>query len=147
MSFFVVEVILILISIIWAKRMVAKRTGFAKRLVIGKDSDEDIQKMQQLAERILSSPEKIAELEGDNLTINVELKEGKNVKVIVESSRTKVISSEENGTKVFNNAWTEKGAVAITAFTIWAIALWFHIIIALWVDCQMALHALSQMAP
>lgn len=147
MSFFVIEAVLIVISIILAKRMVAKRIEFAKRLVIGKDSEEDIQKMEQLAEKILSSPKEIAELEGNDLTINVEAKEGKIVKVTVESQRTKVISSKENGTKTFNNAWTEKGAVAITAFTLWGIALWLHILIALWVECQMALHALSQMAP
>ncbi len=147
MSFFVIEAVLIVICIILAKVMVTKRIGFAKRIVIGKDSEEDIQKMKQLAERILVSPHEVEELENNDFKINVELQHGKAVKVIVKSEKTDVICSEENGTHAFNNAFSEIGAVAITAFTIWAFALIFHVMISFWVEYLMAMQRLSQMAP
>lgn len=135
MSFLVIEVILITVSIILAKKMVANKTGFAKRLVIGKDSDANIEKMKHFAERQLAR--EITDPALDGMTINLEIKNGKIVKAEIESSKTKVTSSDENGTNVSNQGWSQKGAVAFTAFALWGMALWLHIIIALAVECIM----------
>lgn len=132
MSFFVIEGILIVVSIILANKMVANRKGFAKRFIIGKDSETNIEKMKQFAEGLLVK--EVTDPELEDLTINVEIRNGKIVKTIIESDKTKIISSKENGTNYFNQAWSKRGAVALTAFTLWGIALWFHIIIALWVE-------------
>lgn len=138
MSFFVIEAILIVVCIILAKIMIAKRIGFAKRLNIGKDSDESVEKLKKFAENLLSK--EISDPELDGLTINVEIKEGKIVQAKIENDKTQIISSEENGTRYFNHAWSKRGAVGITAFTLWGIALWLHIIITLfWEAYRMSL--------
>lgn len=129
MSFFVIEAILIVICIILAKIMVAKRIWFAKRLNIGKDSEANVEKLKQFAENLLSK--EITDPLLDGLTINVEIKEGKIVQTKIESDKTQIISSKENGTRYFNHAWSQRGAVGITAFSIWGIALWLHLILAL----------------
>lgn len=144
-SFFIVEAILIFISIILAKRMVDKRSGLAKRFVIDKEPEDDIKKMKQLTENVLSK--EVSNSEIDDLTINVEIKKGKIVKVTAESEKTKVISSSENGTNVSNKAWSKKGAIAMIAFTIWAFAMWGHIIISLFMEWYAAIQRLSQMIP
>lgn len=142
MSFLVIEVILIAISVILAKKMVANKIGFAKRFVIGKDSEVNTEKMKEFAEKLLTK--EVTDPELDNLTINLKIKDGKIVEADVESDRTKVTSSDENGTNISNQAWSEKGAVACIAFTIWGIALWLHIIIALAVECIMLAHIFPQ---
>lgn len=129
MSFFVIEAILIVICIFLAKKMVAKRIWFAKRLNIGKESDAKVEKLKLLAESLLSK--EITDPAWDGLTINVEIKEGKIVQTKIENDKTQIISSEENGTRYFNHAWSQRGAVGITAFTIWGIALWLHILLTL----------------
>lgn len=129
MSFFVIEAILIVICIFLAKKMVSKRIWFAKRLKIGKDSDANVEKLKKFAESLLSK--EITDPALDGLTINVEIKEGKIVQTKIENDKTQIISSEENGTRYFNHAWSQRGAVGITAFTIWGIALWLHILLTL----------------
>lgn len=129
MSFFVIEAILIVICIFLAKKMVSKRIWFAKRLNIGKDSDANVEKLKKFAESLLSK--EITDPALDGLTINVEIKEGKIVQTKIENDKTQIISSEENGTRYFNHAWSQRGAVGITAFTIWGIALWLHILLTM----------------
>lgn len=129
MSFFIIEAILIVICIFLAKKMVANRIWFAKRLKIGKDSDAKVEKLKLLAENLLSK--EVTDSELDGLTINVEIKEGKIVQTKIENDKTQIISSEENGTRYFNHAWSQRGAVGITAFTIWGIALWLHILLTM----------------
>ncbi len=129
MSFFIIEAILIVVCIFLAKKMVDKRIWFAKRLNIGKDSEANVEKLKQFAENLLSKEIKDSELDG--LTINVEIKEGKIVQAKIENEKTQIISSKENGTHYFNRAWSKRGAVGITAFTIWGIALWVHILLTL----------------
>ena len=129
MSFFVIEAILIVICIFLAKKMVSKRIWFAKRLNIGKDSDVKVEKLKMIAENLLLK--EVTDSELDGLTINVEIKEGKIVQTKIENDKTQIISSEENGTRYFNHAWSQRGAVGITAFTIWGIALWLHILLTL----------------
>lgn len=129
MSFFVIEAILIVVCIILARIMVDKRIWFAKRINIGKESEDKVEKLKLFAENLLSK--EITDPELDNLTINVEIKGGKIVQTNVENDKTQIISSKENGTRYFNHAWSKRGAIGITAFTIWGIALWLHILLTL----------------
>lgn len=132
MSFFVIEAILIVVCIFLAKKMVSKRIWFAKRLNIGKDSDDKVEKMKLFAENLLSK--EVTDSELDGFTINVEIEDGKIVRAKVENDKSEIITSNENGTRYFNHAWSQRGAVGITAFTIWGIALWLHIIITMIVE-------------
>lgn len=139
MAFFAIEAVLIVLCIITANVMVKKRIWFTKRLVIVKESDGEVEKLKAIAENLLSKEVTDPSLEG--LTINVHIKDGKIAETEVKSAKTKVLSSKKDGTRSFNQAWSPKGAVAITAFTIWGVALWLHILITM----AYQIYALQQM--
>jgi len=142
MVFLVIELILVAISIIVANKMIKKRIWFTKRMVIGKESDAKVEKMKQVAENLLSK--EITDSELGDLTINVKINDGKIVETKVESAETIVLSSNEYGTRTFNLAWTKRGAVAVTAFTLWVIALWLQFIITLLYYAYMSANLLPQ---
>ncbi len=141
MEFLVIEAVLIVISIITANVMVKKRIWFTKRFIIGKESNYEVEKLKLLAEELLSKEVTDPSLNG--LTISVEIKDGKIVESTVESGKTKVMCSEENGTRVLNQALSQKGALVLTSFVIWGVALWLHIIITL----LYGMYVLNQMIP
>lgn len=141
MEFLVIEAVLIVLCIITANVMVKKRIWFTKRLVIGKELGDEVEKLKVVAENLLSKEVTDPSLEG--LTINVQIKDGKIVETEVKSDKTRVLSSKKDGTRSFNQAWSPKGAVAVTTFTIWGIALWLHILITMMYE----LYKLQQMLP
>lgn len=140
-SFVVIELILIAISIIVAKKMVDNHKGLAKRCIIGKESESEVEKLKHVAEKILSK--EVTDFGLDGMTINVQIKDGNIVETTVQSERTKVMSSKENGTRTFNLAWSKKGAIATIAFTFWGVGFFLHILIGMAYE----IYVLSSMIP
>ena len=145
-AFVVIQAILILISVLISQRMVENRSWLAKRMLIGGDSQEDIKKMIELAVRTFNGDPVQTDL--PQYTLSVTKEAGKIVKVEVETQSTHVIYDGNHKTdeRVINKAWSERGAVAMNAFVIWGVIFWLGIIIGLFVEMQMSLSALEQLA-
>lgn len=145
-SFVVIQAIIILISVLISQRMVKNRSWLDKRMLIGGDSQEDIKKMIELAVRTFNGDPVQTDL--PQYTLSVTKEEGKIVKVEVETQRTHVIYDGNHKTDeiVINKAWSEKGAIAVNAFVIWGVVFWLSIIVGLFVEMQMSLSTLRQLA-
>ena len=145
-SFVVIQAIIILISVLISQRMVKNRSWLAKRMLIGGDSQEDIKKMIELAVRTFNGDPVQTDL--PQYTLSVTKEEGKIVKVEVETQRTHVIYDGNHKTDeiVINKAWSEIGAIAVNAFGIWGVVFWLSIIVGLFVEMQMSLSTLRQLA-
>lgn len=145
-AFVVIQAIFIFISVLISQRMVENRSWLAKRMLIGGDSQEDIKKMIELAVRTFNGDPVQTDL--PQYTLSVTKEAGKIVKVEVETQRTHVIYDGNHKTdeRVINKAWSERGAVAMNAFVIWGVIFWLGIIIGLFVEMQMSLSALEQLA-
>lgn len=133
-GFVVFEAICVFISVMIAKRMVRNRSGLAKRMLIGKDPDDVVRKMLEIAVRTFNGEPVQTDLK--KYSLEVEKNEGKIVKTKVETERTQVIYDGNHKTdeQIINKAWTEKGATALNAFVIWGISFWLMILVGLIVE-------------
>lgn len=129
--FVVFEAICVLISVMIAKKMVKNRKGFAKKMLIGKDTDEKIRKMIEIAVRTFNGEPVQTEL--DKYSLEVEKDGGKIVKTKVETERTYVIYDGNHKTdeQVVNKAWTERGAVVYNTVLVWGLIFYATIMVGL----------------
>ena len=107
-----------LLCLFAAHVMVKNRIGFAKNKVIGKDSDETIEKMKELARaamtgKILSSSTDIA--------VEISQKDNEIYKVKVDNGKTRlVLLKNEKNASVMHLGFSEIGATIIVAIELWA---------------------------
>ncbi len=133
--FVVFEAICVLISIAIAKRMVRNRSGLAKKMLIGKDTKEDISKMLEIAVRTFNG-ENVPTTDLEKYTLKLTMEKNKIVKTEVETARTHLIYDANHKTdeQIINKAWTEKGAIIMNAFLVWGIIFYFTILVGLIIE-------------
>lgn len=106
----VIQIIICVASYVIAEYMVTHRTGFAKRLIIGRDSSADISEMHKLAEAAFKE-KKEDDTNLKDYTIYTTVENGKIVKTVVETKKTMLIYTGRDKEEIINKGLTEKGAI------------------------------------
>lgn len=98
-----------------------RRKLWTRRMVIGKDSEERQEELRNFARDIILEKKIPDKMEDVEVTI---IKEGKKIKgVRIETKRTLLTLKPGGETNIFNNGFSEKGAVAVVALFLWGIFL------------------------
>lgn len=105
-----IEAIICVASYVAADYMVTHRTGLAKRLIIGRDSSTVISEMRGLASTTFYGMKEDG-VKLKDYAINVMVKNEKITKVTVETEKTIVAFTEEEGESIINKGFTENRAI------------------------------------
>lgn len=124
--FFVVfEVICIMVSWLFAKRVVKERWLEAKRMLWAEDETMDINEMRQIAECIFNGEKTNVK----NCSVTKKFENETITEVIVETERKKFSYKGKNDETIINKAWTEDWAVLYFSMKTWAFVHVFTILI------------------
>lgn len=120
----VVEIFIIVIA---SKRSVKNRSFIAKRMIIGKDTDEVIEKMAAVANDMYESKnlnlstEVLKDL--PELSISYKMQKGEIKSLTIKSERTRIEISEDGCNINSDIAWSEKSARVYIAIQIFSVFL------------------------
>lgn len=97
------------------------RLLWAKKMVIGKDSEERKEKLRNIARDIILEHKIPNEMDGVEVTINKE--KDKITKVRMETEKTILTLMPGGKTNIMDKGFSEIGATSVTAMMIWEIIL------------------------
>lgn len=98
-----------------------RRKLWARRMVIGKDSEERQEELRNFARDIILEKKIPDEMEDIETTI---IKEGNKItSVRMETKRTLITLKPGGETNILNKGFSEKGATGVVALCLWAVAL------------------------
>lgn len=98
-----------------------RRKLWARRMVIGKDSDERQEELRNIARDIILEKKIPDEMEDTQATI---IKEGNKITCVRMETEKTILTLKPGGeTSITNNGFSEKGAAAIVALFLWGGAL------------------------
>lgn len=129
--FVLFEVLVIAACIFIAKKMVEKRIGPVKSISIGVDNEQTIEKMENMARKIITTGKFELSDEFDGYEVEVKAKENCIGEVIIKSPATKMRYHFIDGWSTEKLGYTEKGAIAYIAFCLWMISLIIQGVIAI----------------
>ena len=116
--FFVVfEVICIMVSWLFAKRIVKERWLGDKRMLWAEDETMDINEMRQIAECIFNDEKANVK----NCSVTRKFEDEIITEVIVETERKKFSYKGKNDETIINKAWTEDWAILYFSLKTWAV--------------------------
>ena len=118
-----------------AKKMVANRSGLAKKYNIGKVDEQDTEKMKEMIRKIIRTGKFEMSDEFDGYEVEIKAKEKCIDEVIIKSIMTKVRFHYKDGWNTQEIGWTEKSAkndivfflsvLAVMAQLILVVITWF----------------------
>lgn len=104
-----------------------RRKLWARRMVIGKDSEERQEELRNIARDIILEKKIPYEMKDVEATI---IKEGNKITCVkMETEKTTLTLKPGGETNIINKGFSEKGAVAVVALGLWAIVFWILLFI------------------
>lgn len=98
-----------------------RRKLWARRMIIGKDSEERQEELRNFARDIILKKKIPDEMEDVEATI---IKEGNKITgVRIETNKTSLILKPEGETNILDKGFSEKGAAGVVALCLWGVFL------------------------
>ncbi len=124
----VIEIFVIFIA---SKRCVKNRSFLAKQMIIGKDTEEVIEKMTAVAQNMYESKDLNLPTDAlkdlSEISIKYKMQKEEIESITIETERTKIEVSQDGCNVSDDIAWSEKSARVYIAIQIFGIFLWLDV--------------------